>query len=71
MMMNTDGRLEYENFTDEGTGNVRELRTGKIRSDSLANKQQNQRADSPAAAMKRRTAIKARPKKENAEEGRA
>ena len=66
-MMNTDGRPEYENFTDEV---YRERSGAMYREDpeviALQEQlRQNQRADSlkAAAAMKRRTA-KARPKKE-------
>lgn len=65
-MMNTDGRPEYENFTDEV---YRERSGAMYREDpeviALQEQlRQNQRADSlkAAAAMKRRTA-KARPKR--------
>ncbi|MCS2959759.1 conjugative transposon protein TraM (plasmid) [Bacteroides salyersiae] len=69
-MMNTDGRPEYENFTDE----VYRERSGAVyREDpeviALQEQlRQNRRADSvkTAAAVKRRT-IKARPKKETPE----
>ena len=66
-MMNTDGRPEYENFTDEV---YRERSGAMYREDpeviALQEQlRQNRRADSvkAAAAMKRRT-VKARPKKE-------